>query len=67
MNPHDYGVIEVSNEIDEAGVIYHRYIVSSSNYTYRIDVFDKVNIVRILGKIDLTWTDYRISEGPASP
>jgi hypothetical protein len=62
MNPHDYGIIEVSNQIEEAGVIYHRYIVSSNNYTYRIDVFDKVNIVRILGKIDLTWTDYRISD-----
>ena len=62
MNPHDYGIVEVSNQIEEGGVIYHRYIVSGNNYTYRIDVFDKVNIVRILGKIDLTWTDYRISD-----
>lgn len=70
MNPQDYGKVEVSNEIEEDGIIYQRYIVSSNKYTYKIDMYDspegQTNIVRILGQIDLTWTDYKLDETDTS-
>jgi hypothetical protein len=64
MEPQDYGKIEVSNEIEEDGVIFQRYIVSNNKYTYRIDMYDggMINIVSILGQIDMSWTDYRLDE-----
>ena len=64
MEPQDYGKIEVSNEIEQDGVIFQRYIVSNNKYTYRIDMYDggMINIVSILGQIDMSWTDYRLDE-----
>lgn len=63
MNPHDYGKVEISNIINE-GVTLERFIVTSGNKTYRIDMYDggKVNKVTILGNINLSWIDSKLLE-----
>ena len=63
MEPGDYGEIRSSSYIELNGVTIHRFIVINGNRTYEIDrTLDKSqNKVTILGTIDLTWTDTKIS------
>jgi len=63
MNPSDYGDIIVDNYVQIKGENFHRFIVVSGNRIYQIDVNDggMVNHVTILGSIDLSWTDTKIS------
>jgi len=62
MNPHDYGKVILSNIIHE-GITFERFIVVNANKTYQIDVIEGglINRVTILGNIELTWTDTKIS------
>jgi hypothetical protein len=60
MNPSDYGTILVNNVID--GI--NRFIVNSGTRHYQIDVSldGLTNNVSILGAIDLSWVDTKISD-----
>ena len=64
MNPLNYGILEVSKIIEENGKVFERFIVTNNNKTFRIDVFEggKINKVTILGTINLSWIDTKISE-----
>jgi hypothetical protein len=57
MKPTDYGKIEGFYEVDEAGIKFNRYFVNDGKKTFKIDMYEKVNIVTVLGNYDLTWTD----------
>jgi len=63
MNPSDYGVILVDNYVQVGGESIHRFIVESGTKQYIIDVSSDgmSNTVRILGAIDLEWTDTKIN------
>jgi len=62
MDPRDYGTILVDNYVQVDGNSLHRFIVSNGSRTYRIDISDdNVNHVTILGNIDLSWVDTRVS------
>ena len=62
MNPLNYGKLILSKVVEENGVIFERFIVTSNNKTYQIDVYEngKVNKVTILGNIKLSWIDTKI-------
>lgn len=62
MDPLKYGKVEISKSIEENGIVIERFIVSSGNKTFRIDVHEngKVNKVTILGNIHLSWIDSKI-------
>jgi DNA polymerase type B, organellar and viral len=62
MNPEEYGIIELSNQIIENSNSFIRYIITNGNKTFKIDVHENINIVTMLGAIDLTWTDTKISD-----
>ena len=64
MNPGDYGDIISSSYIDVDEVSYHRFIVKNGNKVYQIDrSFDKkYNKVTILGNIDLSWIDSKLTD-----
>jgi hypothetical protein len=64
MNPADYGNLESDSFIKLNDVSYHRFIISNGSKIFRLDrSFDKNhNKVTILGNIDLSWTDTKISD-----
>ena len=64
MDPSGYGEIQASEFIELDGVSYHRYIVSNGSKIFRIDrTYDKsINKVTILGAVDLSWIDTKISD-----
>ena len=63
MNPSDFGEIILSNQIKLDGELVNRYIVINKDRTYQIDsnLNKIVNTVKLLGAIDLSWTDTEIS------
>jgi DNA polymerase type B, organellar and viral len=64
MEPSDYGTISVSNHVLVDGELVHRYIVANGPRFFQIDVSSDTltNKVTILGNIDLSWTDRKVSE-----
>ena len=63
MNPTDYGSIIVDNHhIESEGI--NRFIVNAGTKNYQIDISldGLTNKVSILGAIDLTWIDTKISD-----
>lgn len=64
MNPSEYGEIISDSYHQIDGEAFHRFIVSSGNRTYRIDVFNEGNInkVTILGNVDINWIDTKIDD-----
>jgi hypothetical protein len=64
MNPSDYGTVELDNIIQVEDSQLHRYMVTNMNYTYRIDqsLDGLTNNIKILGAIDLNWTDTKLED-----
>jgi hypothetical protein len=64
MNPADYGNLESDSFIELNGVSFHRFIITSGSKIFRLDrSFDRtLNKVTILGNIDLSWIDTKISD-----
>jgi len=64
MDPTDFGEIQSHSYIETNGVTYHRFIVMNGTRIYRIDrSLDKItNIVTLLGVLNLTWTDTKVSD-----
>jgi hypothetical protein len=64
MEPGDYGDIISSSYLDVNGVSYHRFIVKNGNKVFQIDrSFDKkYNKVTLLGSINLSWIDTKLTE-----
>lgn len=60
MDPKDYGTI--SDQIVRDNCIRY-YVTSPSNKVFLIDSYSDYNIVKILGAIKLSWTDFKVSEG----
>ena len=60
MNPSDYGTIRGETQLEDS----IRYFVRKGNKVYEIDVsHDKlINKVSIIGSVDLSWIDTKISD-----
>jgi DNA polymerase family B len=64
MEPGDYGEIIASNFIEIDELSYHRFIVKNGNKVYQIDrsLDKKCNKVTILGNIELSWIDTKLTD-----
>jgi len=64
MNPADYGDLESDSFIKQNGISFHRFIINNGSKIFRLDrTIDKnKNIVTILGAVDLSWIDTKISD-----
>lgn len=63
MNPADYGDILSDSFVQVDNLSIHRFIVKNGNRIYQIDISSDglVNTVTILGAINLSWVDTKIS------
>ena len=64
MNPEDYGTIILNNYVEVNGVSVNRFVVENGTRSYIIDISNEglTNNVKILGAVDLSWIDTKLSE-----